>query len=237
MSESTGVNNAGILALVGCFVLSSIACHDSLGTPKETALVVSVEQTPSWVRRFNPVSPLAPARWPTRGGIYESLMVYNSAEKAWTPWLASSYSWSDDALELRFTLKSGIQWSDGQVFSPADVLFTFELLREFPALDTGGLWKRLKDVSVDNGTLVLTFKEAFTPAFDAIALTPILPKHIWTDVDDPVKFANPNPVGTGPFTEVLQFETTQYELGANPRYWQKGLPKVKRLRFPRICEQ
>ena len=144
MSESTGVNNAGILALVGCFVLSSIACHDSLGTPKETALVVSVEQTPSWVRRFNPVSPLAPARWPTRGGIYESLMVYNSAEKAWIPWLASSYAWSDDALELRFALKSSIQWSDGQAFSPADVLFTFNLLRQFPALDTGGLWKRLK---------------------------------------------------------------------------------------------
>ena len=232
MSESTGVNNAGILAFVGCFVFSSIACHDSLGQPKETALVVSVEQTPSWVRRFNPVSPLAPARWPTRGGIYESLMVYNSAEKAWIPWLASSYAWSDDALELRFAIKSGIQWSDGQAFSPADVLFTFELLREFPALDTGGLWKRLKGVSVETGNLVLTFKEAFTPAFDAIALTPILPKHIWAGVEDPVKFANPNPVGTGPFTEVLQFETTQYELGANPRYWQKGLPKVKRLRFP-----
>ncbi len=42
----------------------------------------------------------------------------------------------------------------------------------------------------------------------------------------------PSPVGTGPFTEVLQFEPMFYELGRNPRYWQPGKPAVSRLRVP-----
>ena len=232
MSESTGVNNVGLWALSLLIATGSLACHDTLGTPKESALVVSVEQTPSWVRRFNPLSPLAPARWPARGGVYESLMVYNSAKKLWVPWLATSYQWSEDALELRFLIRDGIEWSDGKPFRPEDVLFTFELLKRFPALDTGGLWKRLESVSLEDRSLLIRFKEPFTPSFDAIALTPIVPEHLWASLEDPVKFSDPNPVGTGPFTEVVQFESTQYELGANPRYWQKGLPKVKTLRFP-----
>ena len=232
MSAFTGVTNVGSRALLFVLLMSSIGCHESLGTPKESALVVSVEQTPSWVRRFNPLSPLAPARWPTRGGVYESMMVYNSAKKLWVPWLATSYAWSDDAIELSFELRNDVAWSDGNPFRPEDVLFTFELLKKFPALDTGGLWKRLESVSLADSTLLIRFREAFTPAFDAIALTPIVPQHIWASIEDPVKFADPNPVGTGPFTEVVQFESTQYELGANPRYWQKGLPKVKTLRFP-----
>lgn len=232
MSASTGVINAGIWALVSTLSLGLCGCHDALGTPKESALVVSVEQTPSWVRRFNPLSPLAPARWPTRGGVYESLLVYNSAEKRWVPWLGTSYQWSEDALELRFEIRQGVTWSDGQPFSAEDVLFTFDLLKRFAALDTGGLWKRLESVALEGTSLVIRFREPFTPSFDAIALTPIVPKHIWSSIEDPVKFADPTPVGTGPFTEVVQFESTQYELGANPRYWQEGLPKVKKLRFP-----
>jgi len=49
---------------------------------------------------------------------------------------------------------------------------------------------------------------------------------VWRHVADPLAFTNPNPVGTGPFTEVRVFRNQVWELGKNPRYWQPGKPAV-----------
>ncbi len=48
----------------------------------------------------------------------------------------------------------------------------------------------------------------------------------------PASYDDPEPVGTGPFTEVRRFEATVYELGRNPKYWQSGKPAVAVLRVP-----
>jgi peptide/nickel transport system substrate-binding protein len=53
---------------------------------------------------------------------------------------------------------------------------------------------------------------------------------VWKDVAQPASFDDPNPVATGPFTEVRRFGPTLYELGKNPRYWQAGKPAVSVLR-------
>jgi peptide/nickel transport system substrate-binding protein len=52
-------------------------------------------------------------------------------------------------------------------------------------------------------------------------------------VAQPAAFDDPDPVGTGPFTQVRRFEATVYDLGRNPRYWQSGKPAVAVLRVPR----
>jgi peptide/nickel transport system substrate-binding protein len=64
-----------------------------------------------------------------------------------------------------------------------------------------------------------------------LAQQPIVPEHIWKDVVDPLVFTNPDPVGTGPFTEVRVFRNQVWELGRNPRYWQPGEPRVEALRM------
>src|SRR5205807_9694991 len=38
---------------------------------------------------------------------------------------------------------------------------------------------------------------------------------------NPDTYTNPNPVGTGPFTKVVQFSSQDYILGKNKYYWQK----------------
>ncbi len=60
----------------------------------------------------------------------------------------------------------------------------------------------------------------------------ILPQHIWSKIKNPATFTNPNPVGTGPFTQVVEFGPQEYILGKNPNYWQPGEPKVDGLRVP-----
>jgi peptide/nickel transport system substrate-binding protein len=76
------------------------------------------------------------------------------------------------------------------------------------------------------------FQREYVPGFAAIAHQPIVPEHAWRAVPDPVAFANPDPVATGPFTEVRLFRGQVYELGRNPRYWQLGKPAVEAIRLP-----
>ena len=48
---------------------------------------------------------------------------------------------------------------------------------------------------------------------------------------DPATFTNPTPVGSGPFNVVARFTTQDYVLNKNPRYWQRGLPKIACLEY------
>ncbi len=196
-------------------------------------LVVSQEQTASWVRNFNPLTTAAAARWPTLAGVYEPLFVFNSIRSEQVPWLATAKEWREGGRVLRLTTRAGVLWSDGQPFSASDVAFTFRLLKRFPALDRRGQWTFLAVVrAVGPNTVDFTFQRVFIPGFDEVAAQQIVPEHIWKDVKDPVTFANEHPVATGPFTEVRTFRNQIYELGRNPHYWQPGKPLIEALRFP-----
>ncbi|MAJ43770.1 MAG: peptide ABC transporter substrate-binding protein [Candidatus Marinimicrobia bacterium] len=201
---------------------------------KDTSgLVISQEQRASWSRNFNPLQPGSMARFPTSAGIYEPLMIYNSMKGEYIPWLATNHYWNDSNDILTLDIRKDVNWSDGEIFSASDVLFTFKLLKSNPALDTRAIWSYLKDVILINDyEIQIVFSSVYVPGLDAIAGQTIVPQHIWTEIDDPVKFTNPNPVGTGPFTEIIKFQNQVWELGKNPNYWQTGKPKVEKLVFP-----
>jgi peptide/nickel transport system substrate-binding protein len=197
----------------------------------DAALSISIEQQSVWIRNFNPLLPPGRSRWPTRAGVYEPMMIYNPMRGAWTPWLATAYAWSDDLRTLRFTLRPGVRWSDGAPFTSADVVFTFELLKRYRALDLAYVWGYVTGVrAVDELTVELAFARPYVPGLEDLAHQPIVARHVWERVSDPRTFSNPAPVGTGPFTEVLTFRDQVYELGRNPHYWQ-GRPRVASLRF------
>ncbi|AUX37864.1 peptide ABC transporter substrate-binding protein [Sorangium cellulosum] len=201
---------------------------------KGAAMVtISREQQASWVRNFNPLLAEGNVRFPTVAGIYEPMLIYNTMKSEYTPWLATSYAWSDGNKKLTFTIRPKVQWSDGQPFSAKDVAFTFELLKKHPALDLSGVWKFIDAVAAKDGaTVEFTLKRPYVPGLSYIGHQPIVPEHTWKDVADPVTYANENPVATGPFTEVKVFQNQVYELGKNPNYWQAGKPAVDGLRFP-----
>lgn len=197
-------------------------------------MVVLQEQQAAWVRSFNPLLATGGARWPTRCGIYEPLAIFNRATHAWVPWLATEWTWVEPAKKLRFTVRDGVRWSDGEAFDAEDVAFTFKLERRFPALDSNGVWTFLDGVTaVDAHTVEFSFSRPYAPGFAALATQPLVPEHRWSTQADPVASANPEPVGTGPFTEVRRFDTQVWELGRNPNYWQ-GTPEIEALRFPAI---
>ena len=211
------------------------ACADPPAAHPPGVLTVLQEQQPAWVRNFNPLQAAGGARWPTTAGIYEPMLVYNRLTGTWTPWLATDWTWTVPARSLTMTLRPGVQWSDGTPFRADDVVFTFTLLRDHPALDAAGAWGFLAAVTQPTpDTVRFDFQRPYAPGLAAIAHQPIVPAHRWAEVDDPVTFANPDPVGTGPFTEVTRFDAMIWELGRNPHYWQPGVPAVTALRFPAV---
>ncbi len=199
--------------------------------PPGVLTLTAIEQQATWIRNFNPLMP--GSRWPSMSGIYEPLAIYNSMKGEWVPWLATGFTWSEDASELRFTVRDGVAWTDGKPLTPQDVVFTFTLLKRFSALDQKSIWKHLDEVTAEDGRVVrFHFKQPYVPGLAAIAHQPIVPEHVWKDVADPITFTNPIPIATGPFTEVRLFQNQVYELGKNPHYWQPGKPGVDVIRLP-----
>ncbi len=203
--------------------------------PTAAFLTINMEQQATWVRNFNPFSPDARLQ-ASQGTIFEPMMIFNKATGELVPWLATEYTWNSDNTQLTFKLHPDVLWSDGTPFTARDVVYTFDLLRDNPAL-LNNIGSILTDdieswSAPDDSKVVFKFKIVHTPALYLLANQLIVPQHIWKDVKDPVTFTNENPVGTGPFTEVTKFQDQIYQIEKNPHYWQQGKPYFQGLRFP-----
>lgn len=149
--------------------------------------------------------------------IYEPLAMVNPVgENETTPWLAETVEWNDDYTELTVTAREGVTWNDGEPFSADDIEFSFDLIRNTPALDTGDL--QLSDIARDGETVVLTFDESKFVKQAQVLHIPIVPKHVWADVADPTTETAPDPVGTGPYT-LSSFSSQSVTLEARDDYW------------------
>ena len=227
------------ISLVGPLVLAmgltavSTTANASVRNPSAASgtLTISNESGELWPCSFNPYNP---AVWgQSVGFVYEPLVFVDSLENGkTTPWLASSYAWSDGNKVLTFTIRKGVKWSDGVPMTAADVVFTFALLKANPALDLNAVWTVLKSVTQSGDNVVLTFKSTAVPYFYYVAdQIDVLPQHIWASIKDPVTYADASPVGTGPYT-VSQCSGQNISYSANATYWQPGLPKVKTIEYP-----
>jgi len=133
--------------------------------------------------------------------IYEPLVFVDAINGQKTPMLATGDQFNSDGTQLSVTIRQGVKWSDGQAFTADDVVFTFNLLQQYPAADGSGLWSHLSSVQkTDANTVVFTFKAANLPLLPYIEGTNIVPQHAWQNAGDPTKFVNDHPVGTGPMT-------------------------------------
>ncbi|MDE3203736.1 MAG: ABC transporter substrate-binding protein [Acidobacteriota bacterium] len=164
--------------------------------------------------------------------IYEPLLQFNILQPGLTrPWLASSYKWSTDGKTLTFNLRPGVKWSDGTPFTSADVVYTYNLMKQDTALNTNGI--SFESVSApDPETVVMTFAApAYTQLYAVAGQTLIVPQSKWSAVSDPATYPDTSPVGTGPYT-LASIDSQSITLTRNPNYWQPGKPAIKTVVFP-----
>ncbi len=199
-------------------------------------LTISNESGASWTCQFNPFNPAVSPQ--ANGFVYEPLVYVNALKAgAETPMLAESYKWSSDKKSITFTVRQNVTWNDGQPFSADDVAYTFELMKKNPALDLYSLWTGagLQSATASGSTVTLTFAQPAQAYFYLFAGTvTIVPKHIWSTGEAASKgdtWADPNPVGTGPFM-VHPCTPNNITYTANPHYWQPGKPAIQTVQYP-----
>ncbi|MCL6633839.1 MAG: ABC transporter substrate-binding protein [Alicyclobacillus herbarius] len=184
----------------------------------------------SFQRNFNPFQ-TGTNNPGTLGFIYESLFYYNRVGPERYPLLGKSTQWSNGNKTLTVTLRDNVKWSDGQKFTSKDVVFTFNLLKQHPELDSSGVWRELADVKADGDyKVVFDFKHVDVPFELYIEEAAIVPEHIWKNIKDPKKTNNENPVGTGPYV-LDSFSSQDYKFKANPDYY-LGKPPVPEIDMP-----
>ncbi|MCK8828390.1 ABC transporter substrate-binding protein [Natroniella acetigena] len=115
-------------------------------------------------------------------------------------WLAEDYEVSDDGRQYLFTIRNEVKWQDGEAMTAEDVKFTFEYSSEHPMVRTRVEPDEVEvEVKGDNQVL-FTASEPNASLLYNLGRVPIIPKHIWEDVENPEDYLEEEAViGTGPY--------------------------------------
>jgi peptide/nickel transport system substrate-binding protein len=234
--RSLAVLAAGMLAaaLAACSSGSSSGSSASSGSASGSSgsqATLTMESSPenTITDDFNPFVPTNPIQGmgPT-GLIYEPLIQFDLANPTVSyPWLATKYAFSNDGKAITFTIRTGVKWSNGTALTPADVAFTFNEVKKYPDINSGGL--NISSVTTSGDTVTVNFPTSQYMNLENIAGQAIIPEAIWSKVGDPAKYTDANPVGTGPYV-LGSFTQEGVTMTANPHYWQ-SVP-VKKVYFP-----
>lgn len=150
------------------------------------------------------------------------------------PALARSWKWNATKTACTFELHPEARWHDGRPLTAEDVAFTIDYYRRHPyGWADVSVVERAEVLGPRRVTLHLA--RPYAPFLAEIGGTlPILPRHIWGQVEDPWGFDAPEAfIGSGPF-RFRDFDKTQgsYLFEAFADYYQ-GTPRVGRLIYLR----
>src|SRR5215472_12220045 len=171
-----------VAVAVVCGGVAACSSNSGGGKPSTTAaatLVMESSPETAITKAFNPFVPTQAAYgMGATGLIYEPLIQFNLvAPPKNYPWLATSYAWSNGGKTLTFAIRQGVKWSDGQPFTPDDVVFTFNMMKANAAVNLTGV--KYGGVSASGNNVVLTFATPQFANLQNIAGTAMVPKHIW----------------------------------------------------------
>jgi peptide/nickel transport system substrate-binding protein len=223
-------------ALAAACLLGALVggCSSSASSPQaagnsNVTLTLSASPAGPIAPNFNPFSQTSQfGLLGATGMVYEPLLQFDTLTGAIHPWLASAYAWSNGGKTLTFTIRSGVRWSSGQPLTASDVAFTLNLLHKYPAINLESA--EFSSATASGNTVTVTFPgPGYTELYN-VASTYIVPQSIWGKVGNPATYANPHPVGSGPY--LFQSSSPQdIVLVRNPHYWQPGEPKVAKLNY------
>ena len=166
--------------------------------------------------------------------IFETLVWKNAAE--FVPQLAKEWKYNEQDNAYTFKLREDVKWHDGADFTADDVAFTYTYAEEHPYQWVDNNIVESVEV-LDTCTVKLYLSKTYAPFFQDVAgAQPILPKHIWENVDVPEEFqSEASTIGTGPYRfGDYSKEHGTYLYVANDDYY-LGTPAAKEIRFVKIA--
>ncbi|WP_068536910.1 ABC transporter substrate-binding protein [Paenibacillus glacialis] len=154
-------------------------------------------------------------------------------ENGVVPWLAKSWSVSEDGLQYTFDLEENVLWHDGNRLTADDVVFSFGYYQMHPFMWTGDISQIQTVTAIDDHKVKFTLNQPYAPFLsDLVGIVPIIPKHVWQNVDSPLDYRDPSAlVGTGPYIlKEYDEKSGQYLFTANDHYF-KGKVLVKEVAY------
>lgn len=133
--------------------------------------------------------------------VYDKLLAYISAEKAFKPVLAESWKQTSPTV-LDIKLREGVKFHDGKELTAEDVVYTYSYLIDPKSkLRFGRNWAFIKSVETTGKyTVRLTMNRPTPYALARLATsTPIFPKHVHSKYTTRGDFGRKAPIGTGPY--------------------------------------
>jgi peptide/nickel transport system substrate-binding protein len=168
--------------------------------------------------------------------IFETLVWKNTTE--FIPQLAKEWEYDKEANAYTFKLQENVKWHDGIDFTADDVVFTYTYTEEHPyQWVDNSIVESIE--ALDTYTVKIYLSTTYASFFqDVVGAQPILPKHIWENVDVPEEFqSEESTIGTGPYKfGDYSKEHGTYLYVANDSYY-LGKPAVKELRFVKISSE
>ena len=236
------------------FLLLLTGCNPSQLTSQKAQVSQLVLVTPNDPDTFNYALNNSP--YSVFPFIYNGLIRENGFTGELEPELAESWSISADRLQITFTLREGLKWSDGEPLTVDDVIFTYQdiylnnkiptIYRDWLRIGTTDIFPSVQ--KLDRRRVKFTLLEPFAPLFRSVGILPILPAHVLrslvrsTDANGNSQFlstwsTDTNPqkiIGNGPY--ILESYTPSHRvvLRRNPYYWRfddRGhpLPHIERI--------
>ncbi len=194
-----------------------------------TTFVLGIKQD---IDSLNPYVGVVASAFEAYQVMYDTLTFDAAADFSPQPGLAERWENSPDGKTWTFHIRQGVKWSDGQDLTANDVAYSFQ--RAIDGETENGQYGAYvtlvtKVTATDDYTVVFQTSEA-SPSMLRMKV-PILPEHIWKDIDGEAvaTYANDKtPVGSGPFP-LTEARTGQfYRFAANKSYW-AGAPKIDEL--------
>ncbi|UYV38768.1 ABC transporter substrate-binding protein [Rhodobacteraceae bacterium D3-12] len=224
------IRSAVPIALAGTLALTTPAFAD----PKDGGTLTTFT---TGYRTLNPAVQSGAATGMPGSQIFAGL-VSVGADYEIQPYLAKSWTISDDFLTVTFKLVDNARFHDGQPITSEDVKFSMEGVRENHPFGRAmfGSVANIETPAAD--TVVLTLSKPVPGLMVSLQplLMPIIPKHIYGD-GQPLK-THPrnmeNVVGSGPFKVLENNPAERLVLVKNDDFFIEGKPHLDRIAFPLV---
>ena len=165
--------------------------------------------------------------------IYQTLYTVTNDGKHVRPQLATGYKVSPDNKTYTFTLRHGVEFSDGKPMTSADVKFSIDQARK-AAKGWGYIDGAIKSIDATNpSTVVIHLKYPWAPLLADLSLfsNGIVPNNYGGESEN--EFYT-HPIGTGPFKWAYWHKGAALKLLRNTHYWEKGKPYLNSVTWTNV---
>jgi peptide/nickel transport system substrate-binding protein len=162
---------------------------------------------------------------------YATLTDKAADDFATIPGLAESWEGSADGLTYTYTLREGLQWSDGEPLTAEDIAYTINRSRDEEWINHSATTVNLQARALDERTVRITSSvpDPKLPTMDVY----IVPKHIYESIsaEDVTTYNALDGVGSGSYTLEEWQPGESWTMVANPRYygWEGRDPPIDRI--------